>query len=173
MKHQRLIKIQHFHKFIQLTVIIVFPRQEENDSLKCQLEAYKNEIDIMRSENVNEMDSKTQNIHQLKSRIGVLENQLAQAKKHQVAESVKLRIMEAKARTAKADKKDGEFKDDKPDKDSIINLTLETAEKVIFFYFTTKNILKDSPAIHSYTSSFQAKKCEKIIISNSNFLAHG
>lgn len=105
-------------------------RQEENDSLKCQLEAYKNEIDIMRSENVNEIESKSQNIHQLKSRIGVLENQLAQAKKNQVAESVKLRILEAKARTAKADKKDGDVKNEKPDKESIINLTLETVEKV-------------------------------------------
>lgn len=101
----------------------------------------------MRSENVNEMDSKTQNIHQLKSRIGVLENQLAQAKKHQVAESVKLRIMEAKARTAKAEKKDGELKDEKTDKDSIINLTLETGEKVFFFVFYKQTLMKGSPVI--------------------------
>lgn len=112
--------------------IVFIHWQDENDSLKCQLEAYKNEIDIMRSEIVSEMESKTQNIHQLKSRLGVLENQLVQAKKNQVQESVKMRILKAKVRSSQADKKGEEVKEEKADKNAVGASTLETGEKVKF-----------------------------------------
>lgn len=70
--------------------------QEENDNLRCQLEAYKNEIDILKSEMQCDIDSKVHDIHQFQAKIAMLETQLTQAKRAQASESVKLLAMEAK-----------------------------------------------------------------------------
>ncbi len=32
--------------------------REENDTLRCQLEAYKNEVDLLKQENVNSLENK-------------------------------------------------------------------------------------------------------------------
>ena len=39
--------------------------KEENDSLKCQLEAYKNEVDLVKQEQKNAMDEKDKQLRTL------------------------------------------------------------------------------------------------------------
>jgi bacterioferritin (cytochrome b1) len=39
--------------------------QEENDSLRCQLEAYKNEVDLVRSDLKTELDQKEKQMKML------------------------------------------------------------------------------------------------------------
>jgi hypothetical protein len=39
--------------------------QEENDSLRCQLEAYKNEVDLVRSDLKTELDQKEKQLKML------------------------------------------------------------------------------------------------------------
>lgn len=70
--------------------------KEENDNLRCQLEAYKNEVHILRSESHCELEIKNQEIKDLQGQLAELEVQLTQAKRAQASESVKLLAMEAK-----------------------------------------------------------------------------
>lgn len=53
--------------YVKITVLIIFllnyivargTMREENDSLKCQIEAYKNELEMMKAEKVNGLSEK-------------------------------------------------------------------------------------------------------------------
>ena len=39
--------------------------KDENDSLKCQIEAYKNEVDVIKQENLAELEQKTKHMNML------------------------------------------------------------------------------------------------------------
>ncbi|KAK2150274.1 hypothetical protein LSH36_414g02021 [Paralvinella palmiformis] len=54
--------------------------KEENDSLKCQLEAYKNEVDLLKLETRNTDDTKDKQIKALQQALQGMQQQLIQAK---------------------------------------------------------------------------------------------
>lgn len=108
--------------------------QEENDNLRCQLEAYKNEIDILKSEMQCDIDTKAQEINQLHAQISVLETQLTQSKRAQASESVKLLAMEAKlnAKEKQNDKSTLDMSKIKDDKENLSNMDqIEKVSKLI------------------------------------------
>jgi len=58
--------------------------KEENDSLRCQLEAYKNEVDLIKSENLQEMEEKNKQIKSLQQALQGMQQQLVQVNQQRV-----------------------------------------------------------------------------------------
>lgn len=114
--------------------------------MRCQLEAYKNEIDILKSEMQCDIDSKAQEINQLQTQISVLETQLTQAKRAQASESVKLLAMEAKLNAKEKqnanDKCTFDINKIKDDKENLSNM--DQIEKVskrdLYLIFNAKKL---------------------------------
>ncbi|XP_033210952.1 ecto-NOX disulfide-thiol exchanger 2 isoform X2 [Belonocnema kinseyi] len=65
--------------------------KEENDSLRCQLEAYKNEVDLLKSETKNEIDGKEKQIKMLQKTLKGMQEQLLQSKKQQAQDEQKIK----------------------------------------------------------------------------------
>ncbi|XP_046403013.1 ecto-NOX disulfide-thiol exchanger 2 isoform X2 [Ischnura elegans] len=74
--------------------------KEENDSLRCQLEAYKNEVDLVRSDSMAEVALRDQQTQLLKQTLQGMQQQLLEAKRKQAEDERALKDLEA--RLAKA-----------------------------------------------------------------------
>ena len=61
---------------LQFSFKFHFSLQEENDSLRCQLEAYKNEVEIIRSDLKLELQAKDQHIKSLDDDVKALKEKL-------------------------------------------------------------------------------------------------
>ncbi|XP_073968679.1 ecto-NOX disulfide-thiol exchanger 1 isoform X2 [Rhodnius prolixus] len=70
--------------------------KEENDSLRCQLEAYKNEVDLVRSELKADLDSSQAQLIATKQALQTLQQQLNDAKNRHSADEAKVSQLEAK-----------------------------------------------------------------------------
>ncbi|XP_050417187.1 ecto-NOX disulfide-thiol exchanger 2 isoform X2 [Patella vulgata] len=62
-------------------VDVVASLKEENDSLKCQLEGYKNEIDLIKQDSQNALDAKDTQLKALQNALQAMQQQLIAAQK--------------------------------------------------------------------------------------------
>lgn len=75
--------------------------KEENDSLRCQLEAYKNEVDLLKSETKNEIDGKEKQMKMLQQTLKGMQEQLMQSKKQQAQDDKKIKDLTLKLTATK------------------------------------------------------------------------
>ncbi|KAK9502701.1 hypothetical protein O3M35_011416 [Rhynocoris fuscipes] len=80
--------------------------KEENDSLRCQLEAYKNEVDLVRSELKADLDASQAQLIATKQALHALQQQLNDAKNRHSAEEAKVAQLEAKIAISASETKD-------------------------------------------------------------------
>lgn len=64
--------------------------KDENDSLRCQLEAYKNEVDLVRNEMKTELESKEKQMKILQQTLQGMQQQLIESRKKQAEEENKV-----------------------------------------------------------------------------------
>lgn len=74
--------------------------QEENDSLKCQLQVYKNEVDLVKSDLKNDADLKEQQIKVLQETIRNMQTQLLENKAKEKDSGQKIKELEEKLKSA-------------------------------------------------------------------------
>ncbi|XP_012265272.1 ecto-NOX disulfide-thiol exchanger 2 [Athalia rosae] len=77
--------------------------KEENDSLRCQLEAYKNEVDLLKSETKADLDAKDKQMKMLQQTLKGMQEQLMQSKKQQVQDDQKIKDLTLKLNATKKD----------------------------------------------------------------------
>ncbi|XP_063976097.1 ecto-NOX disulfide-thiol exchanger 2 [Diachasmimorpha longicaudata] len=75
--------------------------KEEADSLRCQLEAYKNEVDLLKSETKLEMDGKDKQIKMLQQTLKGMQEQLMQSRKQHGQDDQKIRELMTKLNSTK------------------------------------------------------------------------
>ncbi|CAH1178934.1 unnamed protein product [Phaedon cochleariae] len=75
--------------------------REENDSLKCQVEAYKNEVDILKIDYKKDMEDKDKQFKMLQQTLQGMQQQLVDAKKQKSEEQSKVKDLQAKLRMEK------------------------------------------------------------------------
>ncbi|XP_012276181.1 ecto-NOX disulfide-thiol exchanger 2 [Orussus abietinus] len=75
--------------------------KEENDSLRCQLEAYKNEVDLLKSETKTEIDAKDKQMKMLQQTLKGMQEQLMQSKKQQAQDDQKIKDLTVKLNATK------------------------------------------------------------------------
>ncbi|XP_076248942.1 ecto-NOX disulfide-thiol exchanger 2 [Calliopsis andreniformis] len=75
--------------------------KEENDSLRCQLEAYKNEVDLLKSETKSEMDAKDKQMKMLQQTLKGMQEQLMQSRKQQAQDDQKIKDLTVKLNATK------------------------------------------------------------------------
>uniref|UniRef100_A0A1B0C9D8 Putative rna polymerase ii c-terminal domain-binding protein ra4 corethrella appendiculata n=1 Tax=Lutzomyia longipalpis TaxID=7200 RepID=A0A1B0C9D8_LUTLO len=74
--------------------------KEENDSLRCQLEAYKNEFNTVKSDLKSDTDIKDQQIKVLQETIRNMQTQLLENKSREMDKETKIADLEAKLKAA-------------------------------------------------------------------------
>ncbi|CAK9798317.1 Ecto-NOX disulfide-thiol exchanger 1 [Anthophora quadrimaculata] len=77
--------------------------KEENDSLRCQLEAYKNEVDLLKSETKSEIDAKDKQMKMLQQTLKGMQEQLMQSRKQQAQDDQKIKDLTVKLNATKKD----------------------------------------------------------------------
>ncbi|KAJ8670638.1 hypothetical protein QAD02_001897 [Eretmocerus hayati] len=75
--------------------------REENDSLRCQLEAYKNEVDLLKSETKTEVDSKDKQMKMLQQTLKSMQDQLMQSKRQLAQDNQRIRDLKFKLNAAR------------------------------------------------------------------------
>ncbi|XP_068979051.1 ecto-NOX disulfide-thiol exchanger 2 isoform X1 [Bombus flavifrons] len=75
--------------------------KEENDSLRCQLEAYKNEVDLLKSETKSEIDAKDKQMKMLQQTLKGMQEQLMQSRKQQAQDDQKIKDLTVKLNATK------------------------------------------------------------------------
>jgi len=75
--------------------------KEENDSLRCQLEAYKNEVDLLKSETKVEIDAKEKQMKMLQQTLKGMQEQLMQSRKQQAQDDQKIKDLTVKLKATK------------------------------------------------------------------------
>lgn len=101
--------------------------KEENDTLKCQMEAFKNEMDMVRQEGIQEAEDRKKQITALQNALQGMQQQLmtqralaaaATAKEKEALAKEKKALAKAKAATDKAAKARAKLSKEKDDKDA-------------------------------------------------------
>ncbi|XP_008558980.1 ecto-NOX disulfide-thiol exchanger 2 isoform X1 [Microplitis demolitor] len=77
--------------------------KEESESLRCQLEAYKNEVDLLKSENKIEIDAKDKQIKMLQQTLKGMQEQLLQSQKQQIQDDQKIKDLTVKLNASGGD----------------------------------------------------------------------
>ncbi|XP_076225469.1 ecto-NOX disulfide-thiol exchanger 1 isoform X3 [Nomia melanderi] len=75
--------------------------KEENDSLRCQLEAYKNEVDLLKSETKSDIDAKDKQMKMLQQTLKGMQEQLMQSRKQQAQDDQKIKDLTVKLNATK------------------------------------------------------------------------
>ncbi|XP_011689403.1 PREDICTED: ecto-NOX disulfide-thiol exchanger 2 [Wasmannia auropunctata] len=75
--------------------------KEENDSLRCQLEAYKNEVDLLKSETKAELEGKEKQMKMLQQTLKGMQEQLMQSRKQQAQDDQKIKDLTVKLNATK------------------------------------------------------------------------
>nr|CAH7769268.1 unnamed protein product [Callosobruchus chinensis] len=70
--------------------------KDENDNLRCQLEAYKNEVEVLKVDYKKDMDDKDKQFKVLQQTLQGMQQQLLEAKKRQSEEEARVRDLQAK-----------------------------------------------------------------------------
>lgn len=78
--------------------------KEENDSLRCQLEAYKNEVDLVRTDLKIELENKEKQCKILHQTLQGMQQQLIDSKRKQYEEECKVKELEKKIEKISNDK---------------------------------------------------------------------
>lgn len=65
--------------------------KEENDSLRCQLEAYKNEVEVVRADLRTELENKDKQIKMMQQTLKGMQEQLIEARRNQRIDEQKVR----------------------------------------------------------------------------------
>ncbi|KAJ8309907.1 hypothetical protein KUTeg_011772 [Tegillarca granosa] len=123
--------------------------KEDNDSLRCQLEAYKNEIDMVKQENTNNLESKEKEMKMLRQALQGMQQQLILAKQQasdiEKAREIEVKQLKEKVRQRSQSEGEKEAKEDKEGKETgdadKTDDTDETKEDDV----TTETSTKDSP----------------------------
>ncbi|XP_058798366.1 ecto-NOX disulfide-thiol exchanger 2 [Phymastichus coffea] len=75
--------------------------KEENDSLRCQLEAYKNEVDLLKSETKVDIDAKEKQMKMLQQTLKGMQEQLMQSRKQQAQDDQRIKDLTVKLNLSK------------------------------------------------------------------------
>ncbi|KAG7211145.1 hypothetical protein KM043_010469 [Ampulex compressa] len=75
--------------------------KDENDSLRCQLEAYKNEVDLLKTETKSETEAKEKQTKMLQQTLKGMQEQLMQSRKQQAQDDQKIRDLTVKLNASK------------------------------------------------------------------------
>ncbi|CAG9827775.1 unnamed protein product [Diabrotica balteata] len=75
--------------------------REENDSLKCQIEAYKNEVEVIKSDHKKTMEEKDKQFKMLQQTLQGMQQQLIDAKKKQSEEEARVKELQLKLKVEK------------------------------------------------------------------------
>ncbi|XP_018577182.1 ecto-NOX disulfide-thiol exchanger 2 [Anoplophora glabripennis] len=73
--------------------------KDENDSLRCQMEAYKNEVEVLKMDYKKDMEDKDKQFKMLQQTLQGMQQQLIDAKRKQSEEEAKVKELQAKLRT--------------------------------------------------------------------------
>ncbi|KAK6625582.1 hypothetical protein RUM43_005881 [Polyplax serrata] len=86
--------------------------KDENESLRCQLEAYKNEVDLVRGDMKNDLESKEKQLKMLQQTVQNLQKQLLDSKRRHAEDDVKLRGLQARIKSCALKKQENGDKDE-------------------------------------------------------------
>ncbi|CAH1987610.1 unnamed protein product [Acanthoscelides obtectus] len=70
--------------------------KDENDSLRCQLEAYKNEVEVLKLDYKKDMEDKDKQFKVLQQTLQGMQQQLLEAKKRQCEEEARVKDLQSK-----------------------------------------------------------------------------
>lgn len=70
--------------------------KEENDSLRCQLEAYKNEVDLIKVDSKHDLDEKSKQLKVLQQALQGMQQQLIQANQQRIKDEEQLQTLRKK-----------------------------------------------------------------------------
>lgn len=70
--------------------------KDENESLKCQMEAYKNEVEVLKIDYKKEIDEKDKQFKVLQQTLIGMQQQLSETKKKHIEEELKTKELQAK-----------------------------------------------------------------------------
>lgn len=88
----------YFYSLSSLFIFVEF--QEENDSLKCQLQVYKNEVDLVKSDLKSDTDLKEQQIQVLQETIRNMQTHLLETKSKERDSGARIKDLEEKLKSA-------------------------------------------------------------------------
>lgn len=88
----------YFYSLSSLFIFVEF--QEENDSLKCQLQVYKNEVDLVKSDLKSDTDLKEQQIQVLQETIRNMQTHLLETKSKERDSGTRIKDLEEKLKSA-------------------------------------------------------------------------
>ncbi|KOC61476.1 Ecto-NOX disulfide-thiol exchanger 1 [Habropoda laboriosa] len=120
--------------------------KEENDSLRCQLEAYKNEVDLLKSETKSEIDAKDKQMKMLQQTLKGMQEQLMQSRKQQAQDDQKIKDLTVKLNaTKKEEPRESEIIT--LDKDDDINEEPRTPKQLVLTSSLVQITQKDAKLI--------------------------
>ncbi|XP_076623463.1 ecto-NOX disulfide-thiol exchanger 2 [Colletes latitarsis] len=120
--------------------------KEENDSLRCQLEAYKNEVDLLKSETKSDIDAKDKQMKMLQQTLKGMQEQLMQSRKQQAQDDQKIKDLTVKLNaTRKEEPRESEIIT--LDKDDDINEEPRTPKQLILSSSFVQITQKDAKLI--------------------------
>ncbi|KAJ8959499.1 hypothetical protein NQ318_022196 [Aromia moschata] len=70
--------------------------REENDSLRCQMEAYKNEVEVLKMDYKKDMEEKDKQFKMLQQTLQGMQQQLIDAKRRQTEEETRVKELQSK-----------------------------------------------------------------------------
>lgn len=120
--------------------------KEENDSLRCQLEAYKNEVDLLKSETKADIDAKEKQMKMLQQTLKGMQEQLMQSRKQQAQDDQRIKDLTVKLNaTKKEEPRESEIIT--LDKDDDINEEPRTPKQMILSSSFVQVTQKDAKLI--------------------------
>ncbi|XP_076356600.1 ecto-NOX disulfide-thiol exchanger 2-like [Tachypleus tridentatus] len=129
-KKTRVQQGESFHISYDVTNQLVNNLKEENDSLRCQLDAYKNEVEVLKADGRQDQDSREKQLKMIQQAMqGMQQNLLAaaQQKKRDEEEILKLQKLIKKVKVKKSD--DTEKQESDLGQEEVANITHTDHEK--------------------------------------------
>ncbi|XP_014211999.1 ecto-NOX disulfide-thiol exchanger 2 isoform X2 [Copidosoma floridanum] len=112
--------------------------KEENDSLRCQLEAYKNEVDLLKSETKVEIEAKEKQMKMLQQTFKGMQEQLMQSRKQQAQDDQKIKDLMVKLNFAKKEQ---------PEESEVITLDKDDDDDINDEQGTPKSVVTSSGSV--------------------------
>uniref|UniRef100_A0A1B6DUN6 RRM domain-containing protein n=2 Tax=Clastoptera arizonana TaxID=38151 RepID=A0A1B6DUN6_9HEMI len=106
--------------------------RDENDDLRCQVEAYKNEVDVVKSDFKMELDNKDKQLKIVQQTLQSLQQQLFEARNKQNEDDMKILELQAKLKLKKSDKTEVEANESNKEKEGTES-EVDTTDPALLF----------------------------------------
>ncbi|XP_076356617.1 uncharacterized protein LOC143249897 isoform X2 [Tachypleus tridentatus] len=131
-KKTRVQQGESFHISYDVTNQLVNNLKEENDSFCCQLDAYKNEVEVLKADGRQDQDSREKQLKMIQQAMQGMQQKLlaaAQQKKRDEEEILKLQKLIKKVKVKKSD--DTEKQESDLGQEEVANITHTDHEKLM------------------------------------------